>query len=118
MFTNTSGSGTGTGGVTVGTATSGTTATLAGNGIIKPGSGAASGVSITSGGNPVSGGVASGTPTVGPGTGITLNNTVAQLGTNNVAHPNSSILSVGGDDPADTDLRLRQRHLRPRQRQC
>ncbi len=99
LVENTSGSGTGTGGVTVGTGTA-NSGTLAGNGIIKPGSGATSGVTVNSGGTLYSG--IPGTTSVGAGTGMTLDNTLAQLGTAN----NSSILSVNGDAPATLTFAL------------
>jgi len=84
---------------------------LAGNGFIQPGSGATSGVSVNSGGTLASGNITfiSGTPntlTTGAGSGITLDNSLAQLGTNKVGDLNSSILSVNGDAAATLTFAL------------
>jgi autotransporter-associated beta strand protein len=93
---NTTGSsGTGTGGVTV------SGGTLAGNGFIQPGATATTGVSVTSGGTLASGNITfiSGTPntlTTGASSGITLDNTQANLGT----ATSNSILSVDGTSTA------------------
>ena len=86
---NTSGSGTGTGSVTVSVG-----ATLAGSGIITPTTG--TGVVINSGASLYSGGVATGVPATGPGTGMTLNNSAGL----------STILSVDGDAPANLTFAL------------